>query len=117
MGCLDCFSHQLPASLRQWSQAAPREIPQAFIVIAGVKKNDALACRCVIERGTRIFLDQLKERLPPWSTGVIKNLVAKFFEFFNADWSDRFRDGFSPLVVHSFSVLEFFKWHVTALFG
>src|SRR5262249_49283944 len=57
MGCLDCFSHQLPASLRQWSQAAPRQIPQAFVVIAGVKKNHAIACGCVVKGRPRIFVD------------------------------------------------------------
>jgi hypothetical protein len=64
-----------------------------------------------------IFLDQLKERLPPGSTGIIKDLFAKLLEFFNTDDSDRFCDGFPPLVVDSFSVLEFFKWHRTPLFA
>src|SRR6266481_3324530 len=75
---LDCLSHQLPASPRQWSYAAARQIPQAFVLIAGVKKNHALACRCVIKGGTGIFGDHRKERLPPWSIGFIKNFFAKF---------------------------------------
>ena len=49
--------------------------------------------------------------------GRIENLFAKFLEFFNADDSNRFRDGFPPLVIDRFSVLEFFKWHRTTLFG
>ena len=50
---------------------------------------------------------------PPWSIGRIENLFTKFLEFFNADDSNRFRDGFAPLVVDGFSVLKFFKWHRT----
>ena len=114
---LDCLSHQLPASLRQWSQAAARQIPQAFVVIAGVKKNHAFACGRVMKRSTRIFCDESKEFFPPGSTGVIKDLFAKFLEFFNVNYSYLFGDGFPLLVVDSVSVLEFFEWHRTPFFG
>src|SRR4029077_1584451 len=67
--CRDRFFNQLPSSLRQWAQAASRQIPQAFIVTAGVKKNHAFACIRVVKSRARIFLDQLKECLPPWSIG------------------------------------------------
>src|SRR5262249_49055905 len=110
------FLHEPPASLGQWSQAAARQIPQAFVSIARVNKNDAFACGGVIERSARIFGDKLKERVPPGSTRIIKHLFAKFLEFFNANGSDRFRDGFPPLLVDSFTVLEFIKWHGSSLF-
>src|SRR6266481_5319837 len=113
MACFDRFFHYVPTSNRQRPYAATGQIPQPFVVIAGVKKNDALAGRCVVKRGTLIFGDQRKERLPPRSIGFIKDFFAKFLEFFNADDSARFRDGFAPLVIDGFSVLEFFKWHRT----
>lgn len=71
----------------------------------------------MIERGARIFLDQLKERLPLRSTGIIKDLFAKFFEFFKADWLDRFGDRFASFPRDSVDVDEFFEWHRTRLFG
>jgi hypothetical protein len=86
----DRFFHQLPTLLRQWPYAAPREVSQPFVFVAEVKKNDAFARVRVVKRPARIFVDQLKERLPPGSTGVIKDFFAKLFKFFNADWSDRF---------------------------
>jgi hypothetical protein len=58
MACFDRFFHYLATSDRQWPYAAPGQIPQPFVVIAGVKKNHALACGCVMECGTRIFGDQ-----------------------------------------------------------
>jgi hypothetical protein len=42
--------------------------------------------------------------------------LAKLSQFFNADDSDRFRDRLTALVIDSFSVLEFFKWHGTPFF-
>jgi hypothetical protein len=93
--CRDRFFHHLPTSLRQWPYAAPGQIPQAFIYVAAIKKNDTFARVRVVKSPAGIFLDQLKERLPPGSTGVIKDFFAKLFEFFNADWSDRFGDRFA----------------------
>ena len=58
MACFDRFFHYLAACLRQWPCAATGQIPQPFVVIAGVKKNHALACGRVVKRGTRIFGDQ-----------------------------------------------------------
>src|SRR4029450_13568892 len=117
MACRDSFLHQVPASFRQSPYAPPTQIPQAFVSVARVKKNDAFACGRVVKSGTRMFRDKLKERLPPRSIRIIKHLFAKFLELFNTDDSDRFRDGFPPISVDSFSVLEFFKWHRTTLFG
>jgi len=117
VACRDRFFHHLPTSLRQWPYAAPGQIPQAFIYVAAIKKNDTFARVRVVKSPAGIFLDQLKERLPPGSTGVIKDFFAKLFEFFDANDSDRFGDGFAPLVINSFSVLEFFKWHRTPLFA
>jgi hypothetical protein len=51
----DRFLHQLPTSLRQWSYAAPRQIPQAFIYVAAVKENDAFASIRLVKSGARIF--------------------------------------------------------------
>jgi hypothetical protein len=86
----DRFFHQLPTLLRKWPYAAPRQVLQPFVFLAAVKKNDAFAPVRVVKRPARIFLDQLKEHLPQGSTGVIKDFFSKLFEFFNADWSDRF---------------------------
>jgi hypothetical protein len=58
MACFDRFFHYLAACLRQCPYAATGQIPQPFVVIAGVKKNHAFACGCVMECGTRIFGDQ-----------------------------------------------------------
>src|ERR1043166_4176070 len=113
MACRDRFLHQLSASLRQWPYAAPAQIPQPLVAVARVNKNDAFTCGRVGKSGTRMFREKLKERLPPRSIRIIKHFFAKFLEFFNADDSDRFRDRFPPLLVDSFSVLEFFKWHGT----
>ncbi len=114
---LDRFFHYLPTCHRQWPYTAAGQIPQPFVVIAGVKKNHALACGRVVKLGARIFLDQLKESLPPRSIGRIEDLFTKFLEFFNTDDSNRFRDGFPPLVINSFNVLKFFEWHRSRLFG
>ena len=110
---LDRFLHQPPTSLRQWPYAASAQIPQAFVSVARVKKDDAVARVRVVKGAARIFLDQLKESLPPRPIRRIEDLFTKFLEFLNADYSDRFGDGFAPLVVDGFSVLEFFKWHNT----
>jgi hypothetical protein len=48
MACFDRFFHYLAACLRQWPCAATGQIPQLFVVIAGVKKNHALACGRVV---------------------------------------------------------------------
>lgn len=111
MACFDRFFHYLATSDRQWPYAATGQIPQPFVVIAGVKKNHAFACGRVVKRGIRMFRDKLKECLPPGSIGLIKHLFAKLLEFFDANDSNRFRDGFAPLVVDGLSILEFFKWH------
>src|SRR6266404_9796000 len=115
--CRDRFLHELPASLRQWPYAASAQIPQAFVSVARVNENDASACGRVVKRGARMFRHKLKERLAPRSIRIIKHLFAKFLEFFNTDDSDRFRDGFPPLVIDRFGVLKFFKWHRTPLFA
>jgi hypothetical protein len=112
----DRFPHQLPTALRQWPYAASAQIPQAFVSVARIKKDDAVAYGSVVKNGARMFRDKLKERLPPGSIRLIKHLFAKLLKFFNADGSNRFRDGFPPLVIDSFNALEFFKWHGTPLF-
>src|SRR5678816_3022881 len=113
----DRFLHEPPTSLGQWSYAAPRQVPQAFVSVARVNENDAFACGRVVKNCARMFRDKLKERLPLRSIRIVKHLFAKLLEFFNADDSDRFRDGFSPLAIDSFSVLKFFQWHKTPLCG
>src|SRR5262245_1456177 len=64
-----------------------------------------------------MFRYKLKELLPPWSIRIIKHLFTKLLKLFNADDANRFGDGFPSLVVDSFSVLEFFKWHKTRFFS
>src|SRR5436309_8788779 len=113
MACLDRFFHYLPTCHRQWPYAATGQIPQSFVFVAYVKKDHAFACGCVIKRCAGIFRNQLKERLSPRSVRLIKDLFAKLLEFFNANCSDRFGDGFAPLLVGSFNVEEFFEWHRT----
>ena len=117
MPCRDRFPHQLPTADRQWPYAASAQIPQAFVSVARIKKDDAVAYGSVVKNGARMFRDKLKERLPPGSIRLIKHLFAKLFEFFNADYSDRFGDGFPPLIIDRFGVLKFFKWHRTPLLG
>src|ERR1041385_6517957 len=113
----DPFLHQMPASLGQWSQTTPWQVPQAFVSVTRVKKNDALACVRVVKSCARMLRDKLTGRLPSRSIRIIKHFFAKFLEFFNADDSDRFRDGLAPFVVDCFSVLKFFEWHGTSLFA
>src|SRR6185503_6256541 len=105
------FLHEPSTSLGQWSQAATRQIPQAFVSVARVNENNAFACGRVIKCGARMFRDKLKERLPPRSIRIIKHLFSKLLQFVDADYSDRFIDGFSPLIVDSVSVLKFTEWH------
>src|SRR5262249_15501291 len=109
--CRDRALHQLPASLRQGPYAAPRQIPQAFVSVARINEDDAFACGRVIKRGTGMFRYKLKELLPPRSIRTIKHLFSKLLQFFNADNSDRFRNGFPSIFVDGYSVLEFIEWH------
>ena len=107
----DRFLHQLPTTLRQRPYAAPAQIPQAFVSVARVNKNDAFTCGRVVKGCTRMFRDKLKERLPPGPIRLIKHLFAKFSQFFNVDNANRFRDGLPSLVIDCVNVLEFFEWH------
>lgn len=113
----DRFLHHLPPGDRQRPDAAARQIPQASILVPDVKKNHALACVRMVKSAAGIFLDQLKELLPPRPTGVIEDFFAKLLEFFNTDYSNRFGDGFAALTADGFGVGEFFEWHRTRLFG
>src|SRR5262249_18369628 len=74
---------------------------------------DALARRRVMKGCTRMLRDKLKKRLAPGSIRIVKHLFAKLPEFFNTNDSDRFRDGFAPLLVDRFDVEEFVEWHAT----
>jgi hypothetical protein len=109
MACLDRFLHQSPASLRQWSQAAPRQIPQPFVSVARVNENDAFACGRLVKSGARMFRDKLKESFPLGSIERIEDLFAKLLEFFNADDSDRFGNRFAPFLIDGFDVDEFIE--------
>jgi hypothetical protein len=64
-----------------------------------------------------MFRNKVKKRLPPWPIRLIKHLLAKLSQFFNADDSDRFRDRLTALVIDSANILEFFKWHTPPLAG
>jgi len=41
----------------------------------------------------------------------MKDLFGKLLEFFDADCSDGFSNGLTPLLVGSFGVDEFIEWH------
>ena len=114
---LDRFLHYLPTADRQWPYAASAQIPQAFVSVARIKKDDAFARVRVVKSAARMFRDKLKERLPPGSIRLIKHFFAKLLKFFNADDADRFGDGFAPLLVDCFDVDEFIEWHTSRLFG
>jgi hypothetical protein len=47
----------------------------------------------------------------------MKDFFGKLLELFNADCSDGFGDGFTPLLVQSFGVDEFIEWHRSPLFA
>jgi len=94
--------------------ATPWQEPQPFVFVAVVEKNDALACNRVIKRAARILSDQPEKRMPPGLIGVMKDLFGKLLEFFDADCSDGFSNGLTPLLVESFGVDEFIEWHRTA---
>ncbi len=117
MACRDRFPHQLPTALRQWPYAASAQIPQAFVSVARIKKDDAVAYGSVVKNGARMFRDKLKECLPPGSIRLIKHLFAKLLKFFDADDPDRFGDRFTPLLVDGFDVDEFIEWHTSRLSG
>src|SRR5437870_13559573 len=114
---LDRFLHQPPTSDRQCPYATSAQIPQAFVSVARIKQDDAFASVRVVKSAARMFRDKLKESLPPRSIGRIEDFFTKLFEFFNADDSNRFRDGFAPLVIDCFDVDEFIEWHTSRLFG
>src|SRR5437762_13329360 len=87
VACFDRFLHYLATSDRQWPYAAPGQIPQPFVVIAGVKKNHALACGRVVKRNSRIFGDQRKACLPTRTIGFIINFLAKLITVYNLNYS------------------------------
>ena len=58
MPCFNRFFHYLPTCHRQRPYAAAAQVPQAFVFVPNVKKNEAFACGCVIEGRTQIFGDQ-----------------------------------------------------------
>src|SRR5262249_40086457 len=63
-----------------------------------------------------MFRDKLKECFAPRPIGRIKHLFSKLLQFFDADDSDRFRDGIPPLFIHIANVLEFIEWHIIFYF-
>jgi hypothetical protein len=104
------FAHGLAAGGLQWSEAAPREEPYAFIFVAAVNNIDAIAHHGVVKCGTRILCNEPEERLTPGIIRIAKDLVPKLLQFFNADGTDRLRKGFAPLFIKIFKV-KFFEWH------
>jgi hypothetical protein len=110
MAGLDRFLHHLPAGRPQWSLAAPGKKPESLIFGVAVKKNDTVARYGVMKSGRWILSDQPEECVPPGLVDIVKDLFRKLFEFFHADCSDGFGDGFAPLLVEMFEI-EFFEWH------
>ena len=116
MTSLDRFLHHLPASRPQWALAASGQKPEPLIFGVAVKKNDAFVRNRVMKSGRWILGDQSEECIPPGLIGIVKDFFGKLLEFFHADGSDGFSDGFTPLLVKVFEI-EFFEWHRTNLFG
>jgi|GraSoiStandDraft_27_1057306.scaffolds.fasta_scaffold39244_2 hypothetical protein len=110
MTLLDYFLHDFPPSRLQWPLASAGQEPHAFIIAAAVKDMDSVACHCVMERGARVFGDKSEESLAPGIVGVNEDFFAELLELFNADCSNRFRDGFAALFIKALKI-EFFKWH------
>jgi hypothetical protein len=115
MASLDRFLHYLPAGRPQWALAASGQKPEPLIFGVAVKKNDAFVGNGVMKSGRWILGEQSKKRNPPGLVGIMKDLFAQLPEFFYADGSDGFSDGFAPLLVEVFEI-EFFEWHRTYLF-
>jgi len=44
---------------------AVNQIPQAFVPVARINRNDALTFRRVVKSGARLFGDKMKERFAP----------------------------------------------------
>jgi len=116
MAYLDRFLHHLPASRRQWALAASGQKPEPLIFGVAVKKNDAFVRNRVMKSGRWILGDQSEECIPPGLIGIVKDFFGKLLQFFHADGSDGFSDGFASLLVKVFEI-EFFEWHRVYLFG
>ena len=116
MASLDRFLHHLPTGRPQWALAASGQKPEPLIFGVAVKKNDAFVRNRVMKSGRWILGDQSEEYIPPGLIGIVKDFFGKLLEFFHADGSDGFSDGFAPRLVKVFEI-EFFEWHGTCLFG
>jgi len=110
MASLDRFLHHLPAGRPQWALAASGQKPEPLIFGVAVKKNDALACHSVMKSWRWILGDQSEECIPPGLIGIVKDFFGKLLEFFHADGSDGFSDGFAPLFVDALGV-DLIEWH------
>jgi hypothetical protein len=94
----------------QWSEAAPREEPYAFVLVAAVNDVDAVAHDCVVESGAGILSHELEERLTPRIIRITKDLIPEHLQFFNGDRADGVCHGFAPLFVEVLKI-KFFEWH------
>src|SRR5204863_5463342 len=92
----DYFAHRFPARGLQWSEAAPREKPYAFIFVAAVNKIDTIAHHGVVECGAGILGNDPEKRLSPRIIRKMKDLFTERVQFFHADVSNGFRDVFAP---------------------
>ena len=110
MRSCDHLLHDLAACGLQWSHAAPRKEPHAFVLVAAVKNVDPVARDRVMKRGAGVFGNESEKSFPPWVIGIMENLFAKLLKFFNADRTNRFGDRFAPLLVEVLKI-ELFEWH------
>ena len=57
-----------------------------------------------------VLCHEAKEHLAPRIIKIMKDLVAKFLLFFDANRAYRFRDGFAPLLCDTLDV-DLIEWH------
>jgi hypothetical protein len=114
MACLDRFLHHLPTRWRQNPLSDPRHKPNAFVFVGAIKHVNAVTRDRVINRGIPVLFDEMKEYFTPRIIEVMKDLIAKFLQFFDADRADRFRDGFATLLCNALNV-DLIEWHKSHL--
>jgi len=65
----DHFLHDLLACRLEWTQAAPGQEPDSFVLITAVDNIYTIAGDCVVERCAGILGNELEESIPPGISG------------------------------------------------
>jgi hypothetical protein len=78
--------------------------------VGALKHVDAITSDRVADSGIPVLFDESKEFAAPWIIDVMEDLIAKFFQFFDTGSTDRFRDGFAPLLCDAIDV-DLIEWH------